>query len=197
MGFIPPRRPKDKSKFPSKPKHYELIVPVLVKSLHLKELVQTDEDRRALILTKYNLSSHTLYCLLKDYTNDPYNERWICSKPYERYAYHYYDVFAAENYYLEDTMTTFIMNISYSDDYYDSYEDKEYNYKKCGYVADDVSMHIQMDGTSRGSSSILSDEEVLYTIYTMSAVKKIYENNEQIRSDQKTFQFTTRLKNIY
>ena len=198
MGINPLRKPKYKAKVPDKPKHYELIVPVLLKSFHLKDLVKTDADRRALLLTKYNLSKHTLYCLLKDYTNDPENDRWNTSRPYARYSsYHSHDIFAAESYYLEDRLTSFSMTISYSDDYYDSYEDSEYNYKKYGYIADDITMNISMDGTSRMGACILRDEEMLYVIYTMKAVENIIHNNDQLRTDQKTFQFTTSLKNIY
>lgn len=67
------RKQKQKDKVSNE---YSFLVPLLLKSFQLKNMVSTDADRRAIILAKYNLSKHTLIRLIMDYTNDPESKRW-------------------------------------------------------------------------------------------------------------------------
>lgn len=168
-------------------KEYSLLVPILLNSYHLKEKVKTDADRRALIMAKYNLSKHPLYCLLKDYVNDPYNSRWY----YSDNVWWYGDV--TEQYDLVDRNTGFSLKVKY----HGNLENKKMERDKHGFDETLIKVKMTHGRTEMNDLEIFTANQMHYIMKIFSDVKTMKEINDDIIRQQNNYKFITRMKNVY
>lgn len=168
-------------------KEYSFLVPLLLGSYHLKTQVRTDADRRAIVLSKYNLSKHSLYCLLKDYANDPYNKRWYYSD--KCFSFHG----TTERYELLDTDTGFGLTIRYNG----GMDPRKNSIEKQGYVYSYLDVKMVHGNVEMRGEEIFTKTETLYIMYILNAVKSMKQKMDNITRQQNNYKFITRMKSVY
>ena len=139
-------------------------------------------------MAKYNLSKHPLYCLLKDYVNDPYNLlRWS----YSDKIWFHGDV--SDQFQLQDHRTGFKLHVKY----YGNLENKKFEREKDGFDETLIKVKMTHGSTEMNDFEIFTANQMHYIMKIFYDVRKMKENNDDVIRQQNNYKFITRMKNVY
>lgn len=147
-----------------------LILPVLMKSYSLKEIISTDEDRRTILKIKEMLSSHSLMKLITDLVKEPYCERWLY-EPVFIYGNHINRVK------LFDTETKVDFNAV-------TYSSKDYDEKH-------TFVYIN------GDANILPKHEQMFLFHLLVALRELETKYKKLEYEQHKLNEFNKLKGLY
>ena len=166
------------AKFDRLPKKYTFVLHLLRRSSVLKSLVPDDKSRKELIECMYDMSRHTLYKLLKDYSTDPFNSRFeLNSSP------NYVSLASIEKFELRDKTNNILLCIS---NYNGSTEKYNPKYIKCNaYI------------NGKYTSDVLTENEKLYFLRLHEDVRVMIKNFDELEKYQKINEVKDELKRLY
>lgn len=157
------------------PLKYSFVLRLLRRSYDLKQYVTSDTRRRLLIECMYDMSKHTLYKLLKDYSTDPFNER------FDNPSSMHMPVFG--KYVLKDNKNNVTIHINNYNGSRDKYDPK---YIKC---------YAYMDHEL--TQDLLSDEERLYFLSIHEDVEEMKKHFDALEKFQRISNGHDKLKRLY
>lgn len=154
------------------PLQYRLVLPLLLGSTQLYDMVKTDSDRRVLLDVKYNLSKHTVFRFLKDYATDPDSERWVHDNDRWLAGMTAYEI-------LDKTT-----GVNFQIRMFTSNREEQY-------VARDI--HVYIDNNNQ----LLNDMERVYLCLVIDGINSIKKNLLNLKEQQNTLYQRNNIKGMY